>query len=63
MFAVFSGTSDEVYSFPTADAYLEEDKSFLEAVASRNYSGIKSNYVDAFKTYKLTWDMRRASES
>ena len=56
------GAAEEIYSFPTADPYLEEDRAFLEAVVSGDHSKIQSTYEDAFKTYQLTWNVRRASE-
>ena len=60
----FIGNTDEekVYHFPTADPYLEEVKVFLEAVRCGNPDLIRSSYTDAAKTYKLSWDIRRASE-
>ncbi len=53
---------EEVYSFPTADPYLAEDKAFLQAVMSGDTSNIQSSYADAAKTYQLSWDVRRSSE-
>ena len=38
------------------DAYFEEDRVFLEAIADRTKIGcIQSPYNDAVNTYKLTW--------
>ena len=51
-----------IYCFPTADPYLEEVKVFLEAVRSGNPDLIRSSYADAAKTYRLSWDIRKASE-
>ena len=58
------GNTDEekIYHFPTADPYLEEVKVFLAAVRSGNPDMIRSPYADAAKTYRLSWDIRRASE-
>ena len=58
------GNTDEekIYRFPTADPYLEEVKVFLAAVRSGNPDLIRSPYADAAKTYKLSWNVRRASE-
>ena len=63
IFIVEGEGEEQVYSFPTADPYLGEDKAFLEAVRSGDSSGIQSTYSDAEKTYKLSWDVRRASEA
>ena len=52
---------DEVYTFPDADPYLEEDRAFLAAVRNRDASLVHSTYEDATKTYQLSWDIRRAS--
>ena len=64
MCTYYTGNTDEeeVYPFPTADPYLEEVKVFLEAVRTKNPDLIRSTYSDAAKTYKLSWDIRRASE-
>ena len=60
---VYTGKTDEkIYNFPTADPYLEEVKAFLAAVRSRNADLIRSPYADAAKTYRLSWNIRRASE-
>lgn len=53
---------EEVYHFPSADPYMNEDKVFLEAVRSGDHSGVQSTYSDAAKTYQLSWDVRRSSE-
>ena len=44
------------------DPYLTEDQVFIDAVRSGDASGIRSTYADAFKTYELTWAIRRAAE-
>jgi predicted dehydrogenase len=46
----------------SADPYYNEIQCFFEAILSKNASLIKSPYEDAFKTYELTWAIRRASE-
>ena len=53
---------EEVYSYPSADPYMGEDKAFLDAVRSGDSSAIQSSYSDAAKTYQLSWDIRRSSE-
>ena len=62
--SLFTGNIDEsqVYHFPNADPYLEEDTAFLEAVRTGNKSLIRSSYSDAAKTYKLSWGIRTSSE-
>jgi predicted dehydrogenase len=52
---------EEVFPFPDADPYLEEDRVFLEAVRTGNPGLIRSTYEDAYKTYELSWAIRRAS--
>ena len=52
---------EEVFPFRNADPYLEEDRLFLEAVRSGNPSLIRSTYEDAYKTYELSWAIRRAT--
>ena len=47
--------------FPTADPYYKEDKMFLDAIHARDGSVVRSTYEDAFKTYQLTWAIRRIS--
>jgi len=54
--------SEEVFYFPDADPYLEEDKMFIEAVRSGDTSKILSNYGDASKTYELSWCVRKSCE-
>ena len=44
------------------DPYLTEDQVFIDTVRSGDASGIRSTYADAFKTYELTWAIRRAAE-
>ena len=51
-----------MYEFPSADPYLNEDRTFLEAVRSGDCSAIQSTYNDAAKSYQLSWDVRRSSE-
>jgi hypothetical protein len=45
------------------DPYLTEDQVFIDAVRSGDASAVRSTYADAFKTYELTWAIRRAAES
>ena len=52
---------EEVFTFPAADPYLEEDRAFLEAVRTGNQNLIRSSYEDASKTYELSWGIKRAS--
>ena len=47
--------TEEVYTFPDADCYLEEDKAFVRAVCEKDPSFIASPYSDALETYKLSW--------
>ena len=54
---------EEIFSFPNVDPYYKEDEAFLRAVCSGDGSVIKSSYEDAFKTYALSWAIRRASSS
>lgn len=44
------------------DPYLGEDTAFIDAIRSGNPAGIRSPYADAFRTYQLTWAIRRAAE-
>jgi predicted dehydrogenase len=44
------------------DPYYNEAKAFLDAIKNKDQSLIRSSYEDAFKTYELTWDIKRASE-
>ena len=63
LFCYFIGEeAEQVFYFPSADPYLEEDKVFLEAVRSGDSSKILSNYGDAYKTYELSWCVRKSSE-
>jgi len=48
---------------PSADPYHNEIVSFLDAVRKKDPSLIRSPYEDAYKTYQLTWAIRRASEA
>ena len=60
---MFTGKTDEkIFNFPTADPYLEEVEAFLAAVRSGNANLIRSPYADAAKTYRLSWNIRRATE-
>ena len=51
-----SGNTDleEVYTFPGADCYMEEDLAFVRAIFEKNPALIASNYQDALETYKLS---------
>ncbi|OGG52202.1 MAG: hypothetical protein A3F84_03835 [Candidatus Handelsmanbacteria bacterium RIFCSPLOWO2_12_FULL_64_10] len=42
------------------DPYLKEDQTFVEAVASKNGSKIRSSYADALKTLKVTLAANRS---
>ena len=53
---------EEVFTFPEADPYMEEDLAFIKAVRSGDHTHIRSGYHDAAKTYLLSWAIRRASE-
>ncbi len=57
------GEQTETMDFAADDPYLTEDRVFIDAVRSGDASGIRSTYVDAMKTYELTWAIRRAGES
>ncbi len=46
---------------PTVDSYLEEDKVFVNAVATGDGSAIKSPYSDAIKTLEVTIAANEAS--
>jgi len=50
---------EQEFVFPTADPYHGEVEVFLKAVRDKDSSTIKSSYEDAFKTYQLTWTIRR----
>lgn len=52
----------ETLRFAADDPYLTEDAAFLSAVRSGDASGVRSSYADAFRTYELTWAIRRAGE-
>ena len=54
---------EEIIPFPNVDPYYKEDEAFLKAVCSGDNSLIRSSYEDAFKTYALSWAIRRASTS
>ena len=45
---------EEVFTFPDADCYMEEDLAFVRAISEKNPSLIASNYMDALETYKLS---------
>ena len=62
--SLYPGNNDteEVLSFPDADPYLSEVQVFLTAVRSGDPSLVRSSYGDAANTYRLSWDIRRASE-
>jgi len=47
---------------PTVDPYLEEDRTFINAVATGDGSGIKSPYSDAIKTLEVTIAANEAAE-
>ena len=53
---------EEVLTYPDVDPYLEEDRLFLEAVRTGNHDLIRSSYVDAARTYEMSWAIHRASE-
>jgi hypothetical protein len=50
----------ETTDFPGDDPYLTEAEAFLAAVRTGDAAGIRSSYADAFRTYQLTWAIRRA---
>jgi len=52
---------EEITTLPD-DPYLHEVETFIEAVRTSDKSKVCSSYADAFKTYKMTWDIRRASQ-
>ena len=54
---------EEIFPFPNVDPYYREDEAFLKAVSNGDSSLIRSSYEDAFKTYSLSWAIRRASTS
>ncbi len=45
------------------DPYLSEDRAFIDAVRRQDASAIRSPYADAFRTFELTWAIRRAAEA
>lgn len=47
--------------YPEADPYYNEDKEFFAAIKTNDPSCIRSTYIDAAKTYELTWAIRRAT--
>jgi len=53
----------EEIRFEEDDPYLTEDQVFVEAVRSKDVSGIRSTYADAFKTFELTWAIADAGAS
>ena len=50
---------EQEFVFPTADPYHGEVEVFLKAVHDKDSNIIRSSYEDAFKTYQLTWAIRR----
>jgi len=52
---------EEVTTMPD-DPYLHEVEVFIDAIRTGDKSKIASSYSDAFKTYELSWAIRRASE-
>ena len=50
---------EQEFVFPTADPYHGEVEVFLKAVRDKDSNIIRSSYEDAFKTYQLTWAIRR----
>lgn len=54
---------EEIFTFRNVDPYYKEDEVFLKAVRSGDSNLIRSTYEDAFKTYALSWAIRRASTS
>jgi predicted dehydrogenase len=48
-----SETAD-LFEFADDDMYLNEDKTFLEAIVNKDPSAIQSRYADSLKTYALT---------
>lgn len=53
--------NEEKFLFITTDPYYKEDETFLKAVRAKDDSSVRSSYDDAFKTYQLTWAIRRSS--
>ncbi|KAI6648642.1 hypothetical protein LOD99_7999 [Oopsacas minuta] len=49
--------TEELFAFPGADCYMEEDLAFVRAVLERNPALIASNYSDALQSYKLSWSI------
>ncbi len=45
------------------NAYLDEDKAFIEAVQTGRRSGIKSTYADALKTLRVTLAANQSAKS
>jgi len=52
-----SETADLI-EFVDDDMYLNEDKTFLEAIVNKDPSAIQSRYADSLKTYALTLKIR-----
>ena len=52
---------EEEFLFPSADPYYKEDEIFIKAIHAKDNSAVRSSYEDAFKTYQLTWAIRRVS--
>jgi len=59
---VSSGCPTPVECVLPDDPYLVEVETFIEACRTRDPSKIASSYLDALKTYQLTWAIRLASE-
>jgi len=64
-----SGDKIETFSFGsyddedlTNDPYHNEVVTFLDAIKNKDPSKIRSSFEDAWRTYELTWAIRRASE-
>jgi predicted dehydrogenase len=60
-----NGDLVEVFEFKdddSADPYFNEVRCFVEAIRSGDDSLVKSSYEDAYKTYELTWAIKRATE-
>jgi len=61
-YSLANNDTEEVLSFPDADPYLSEVQVFLTAVRSGDPSLVRSSYRDAANTYRLSWEICRASE-
>jgi len=56
-----SETAQEI-EFKDDDMYLNEDKTFLEAIVNKDPRAIQSLYADSFQTYALTYKIRTESQ-